>query len=180
MAVSHSEAIARAWVLAQPIVDAFIASAVRNHADAQDILQDVAVAILDGHTLPPSDRDFTAWAIGIARHKIADHFRRKSRLQPIMGDEVLQVVADAFAAHVDGWTAEGHALEHCLDRVKGDAKHLLDLRYRDGQSPQEIARRLGRTSDAIRASLLRVRRSLRECIERRLGHSRGLTASGGD
>jgi RNA polymerase sigma-70 factor (ECF subfamily) len=180
MAISHSEAVARAWVLVQPIVDAFISSAVRNRADAQDILQDVAVAILDGHSLPMSDRDFTAWSIGIARHKIADHFRRKSHRHLVMGDEVLQDVADAFAAHADAWTAEGHALEHCLDRVKGDAKHLLHLRYRDGHSPQEIAHRLGRTSEAIRASLLRVRRALRECIERRLGHSRGLTASGGD
>lgn len=180
MAVSHSEAVARAWVLAQPIVDAFISSVVRNHADAQDILQDVAVAILEGHSITPSGEDFTAWTIGVARHKIADHFRRKKRLQFVMADEVLRDVADAFAAQVDLWTAEGHALEQCLDRVKGDAKHLLDLRYRDGHSPQEIARRLGRTSDAIRASLLRVRRGLRDCIERRLGQSRGLTPTGGD
>ena len=29
----------------------------------------------------------------------------------------------------------------------------VDLRYREGHSPQEIARRFGRTSEAIRASL---------------------------
>lgn len=179
MAASHNEVVARAWVLAQPVIDAFISSAVRNHADAQDILQDVAVAILNGHSLPPSDETFTAWAIGIARHKIADHFRRKKRLHVMMGDDVLQVVADAFAARADVWTAEGHALERCLSRVKGDARRLLDLRYRDGHSPQEMARRLGRTSDAIRASLLRVRRGLRECIERRLGQSRRMTPAGG-
>ncbi len=180
MAVSPSEAVARAWVLAQPIVDAFISSAVRNHADTQDILQDVAVAILDGHSVPPTDRDFIAWAIGIARHKIADHFRRNGRRHLVMADDVLQNVADAFTAHADMWTAESHALEHCLHRVKGDPKYLLDLRYREGHSPQEIARRLGRTSEAVRASLLRVRKSLRECIERRLGRSRELSPSGGD
>jgi RNA polymerase sigma-70 factor (ECF subfamily) len=179
MAVSQNETVARAWVVAQPIVDAFISSAVRNYADAQDILQDVAVAILDGHSLPQSGGDLTAWAIGIARHKIADHFRRMKRTQRLMGEEVLQDVADAFAAQHEVWTAEGHALEHCLQRVKGEARDLLDLRYRDGYSPQEIARRLGRTSEAIRASLLRVRRGLRECIARRLGQSR-LTAAGGD
>ncbi len=180
MVVSSNPAVARAWVLAQPVVDAFISSAVRNCADAQDILQDVAVALLDGHSLPPSGKDFTPWAIGIARHKIADHFRRKSRQHLVMGDEVLQDIADAFAARADVWTAESHALEHCLNHVKGETKHLLDLRYREGHSPQEIARRQGRTSEAIRASLLRVRRGLRECIERRLGQSRELTPTGGD
>lgn len=180
MAVSNSEALARAWVVAQPIVDAFILSAVRNYADAQDILQEVAVAILDGHSVPLGAGDLTRWAIGIARHKIADHFRRQKRHRLVMGEQVLQDVADAFAAHGETWSAETDALEHCLSRVKGDAKYLLDLRYRDGHSPGEIARRCGRTSEAIRASLLRVRKGLRECIERRLGHSEGLTAAGGD
>jgi RNA polymerase sigma-70 factor (ECF subfamily) len=180
MAHSPHETIARAWVLAQPIVDAFISSAVRNDADAQDILQDVAVALLDGQSLPPSGGNFTAWAIGIARHKIADHFRRIKRLHPIMGDQLLQDVADAFAAKADVWTAEGHALEQCVDHVKGNSRRLLDLRYRDGHSPQEIANKLGRTSDAIRASLLRIRRGLRDCIERRLGQSQDLTPAGGD
>lgn len=180
MSISHSETVARAWVLAQPVVDAFICCAVRNHADAQDILQDVAVAVLDGQSVLPTGEAFTAWAVGIARHKIADHFRRKARQQVPMEEEVLQVVAEAFTARADAWTAEGHALEHCLSRVKGDARRLLDWRYRDGHSPQEMARRLGRTPEAIRSSLLRVRKGLRECIERRLGRSQGLTPSGGD
>jgi RNA polymerase sigma-70 factor (ECF subfamily) len=176
---SPSQVVAREWVLAQPVVDAFISAAVRNHADAQDILQDVAVAILDGHSPPPADAGFIAWSIGIARHKIADHFRRQNRLQALMEDRVLQGVADAFVAQAHAWTDEGHALEQCLGGVKGEAKHLLDLRYREGHSPQEIARKLGRSSDAIRASLMRVRRSLRDCIERRLGHAQPLTSTGG-
>jgi RNA polymerase sigma-70 factor (ECF subfamily) len=180
MPVSHSEAVARGWVLAQPIVDAFISSTVRNSADAQDILQDVAVAVLDGQSLAPSEEAFVAWTIGIARHKIADHFRREKRLHGTMDEELLQSVATAFVNRAEVWTAEDNALEQCLQSVKGEARHVLDLRYRDGHSPQEIARRLGRTSEAIRASLLRIRKGLRECIERRLGHSGELTPSGGE
>jgi RNA polymerase sigma-70 factor (ECF subfamily) len=180
MVRSQSEAVARAWVLAQPVVDAYITAAVRNFADAQDILQDVAVAVLDGAAHPPVDKSFAAWTIGIARHKIADHFRRQKRQQVPMDDDVLEVLAEAFAAPPDLWTAEGQALELCLRGVKGDARRLLDLRYREGHSPQEIARTTGRTPEAIRASLLRVRRSLRECIERRLGPRRAVSAAGGD
>ena len=176
---SRSQIVARAWVLAQPLVDAFISAAVRNHADAQDILQDVAVAVLDGNSQLPADTEFTPWAIGIARHKIADHFRRQKRLKILMEDQVLQGVADAFVAQAEVWSAEGNALEHCLGRVKGDAKHLLDLRYRDGRSPQEMAKELGRSSEAMRASLLRVRKALRECIERHLRQAQALITTGG-
>ncbi|HVS73232.1 MAG TPA: sigma-70 family RNA polymerase sigma factor [Phycisphaerae bacterium] len=175
---AQSPAVARAWVLAQPVVDAFISVAVRNHADAQDILQDVAVAVLDCNSMPPADAEFTPWAIGIARHKVADHFRRQKRQQVIMEEQVLHSVADAFARQTQAWTEEGHALELCLSNVKGDAKQLLDLRYREGHSPQEMARNLGRSSEAIRASLLRVRKALRECIERRLGRASELTPRG--
>lgn len=175
---TQNQVVARAWVLAQPVVDAFISVAVRNHADAQDILQDVAVAVVDNNSRPPADAEFTPWAIGIARHKIADHFRRQKRQQIIMEERVLQSVADAFAQQNQAWTEEGHALELCLSNVKGEARHLLDLRYREGHSPQEMARNLGRSSEAIRAALLRVRKALRECIERRLGRASELTPTG--
>jgi DNA-directed RNA polymerase specialized sigma24 family protein len=87
VSVSQSESVARAWVLAQPIVDALVWTAVRNQADALNTLQDVAVAILDGNHRSPANGEFTAWAIGVARHKVSDHFRRMNRRQVIMGDE---------------------------------------------------------------------------------------------
>jgi RNA polymerase sigma-70 factor (ECF subfamily) len=175
MSQANIESTARAWALAQPLVAAFISAAVRNYADSQDVLQEVAVAVFaDGggrgaNAHLPTASAFNAWALGIARHKIADHFRRKRR-HPVMMDEgLLDSVAAAFSQQPDSWTAQGQALEHCMNRVKGDAKKLLELRYQEGRTPEDIARALGRTAVAIRVSLHRVRAALRECVERRLG-----------
>jgi len=71
------------------------------------------------------------------------------------------------------------ALEHCMNRVRGDAKKLLELRYQEGRSPEDIAKSLGRTAVAIRVSLHRVRTALRDCVERRLGLPRLANESGG-
>jgi RNA polymerase sigma-70 factor (ECF subfamily) len=183
MSQANIESTARAWALAQPLVAAFISAAVRNYADSQDVLQEVAVAVFaDGGSAHPTTASaFNAWALGIARHKIADHFRRKRR-HPVMMDEgLLDSVAAAFSQQPDSWTAQGQALEHCMNRVKGDAKRLLELRYQEGRTPEDIARALGRTAVAIRVSLHRVRAALRECVERRLGplSAEGLGAGGG-
>src|SRR5690349_21755410 len=109
MSQANIESTARAWALAQPLVAAFITSAVRNYADSQDVLQEVAVAVLgDGGatTHPPTGSAFNAWALGIARHKIADHFRRKRRHPVMMDEALLDSVAAAFTQRPDAWTAQ--------------------------------------------------------------------------
>ena len=71
--------LARQWTAAQPGVSIFISSIIPNVHDAQDVLQDVAAAIFsydfEKQGVPAS---FRAWAMGIARHKAIDFYRRKS------------------------------------------------------------------------------------------------------
>jgi RNA polymerase sigma-70 factor (ECF subfamily) len=178
MTRSSIENIARAWARAQPVLNAFICACVQNYDDAQDVLQDTAVAVLAADALPPAEGQFNAWALGIARHKVADYYRRQQRHPVAMDAECLTAAALAFGEQVEAWTKEGAALEHCIRQVKGSARRLLELRYRESQSHEEIARITGRTVSSISVSLYRIRAGLRECIERRLG-IRKLAPDGG-
>ena len=72
--------VARLWVLAQPTVSAFIASLVRDFRDRDDVLQDVAVAVIDSFRSYDPSRPFVAWAIGIARNEVRHHLRRKGAI----------------------------------------------------------------------------------------------------
>ena len=45
--------------------------------------------------------------------------------------------------------------------------------YRQSQSALEIGQRIGKTETAVRMALMRVRRGLRGCIERRLALAAG-------
>lgn len=60
----------RMWTLAQPAVSAFITSVVRDFRDRDDVLQDVAVAVIESFGRWDPERPFAAWAIGVARNQV--------------------------------------------------------------------------------------------------------------
>jgi RNA polymerase sigma-70 factor (ECF subfamily) len=65
------------------------------------------------------------------------------------------------------------ALVHCLDRLSAKMRQAVELRYREGHKPAEIARRLGWTPEAIYVALSRARAALRSCIDERLAAEAG-------
>ncbi len=56
----------RQWTLAQPVVSAFLTSVVRDFRDRDDVLQDVAVAVVECFDRWDRERPFVAWAMGDA------------------------------------------------------------------------------------------------------------------
>ena len=79
-----------------PGVSAFITSIIRNFEDRNDILQDTAVAVVESFEKYDPAYNFTAWAIGIARNKIRNHFRSKPLLQTGFEEDVIDAIAAAF------------------------------------------------------------------------------------
>jgi hypothetical protein len=64
-----------------------------------------------------------------------------------------------------GWL---EAVELCLDEAGGQARSILAMRYRDGMSGAEIARRTKTTATAVHEALSRARASLARCVEGRV------------
>ena len=56
------------WTLAQPAVSAFVHAWVQDRAERDDVLQEVAVAVLESYEAYDPSRPFLPWALGIARH----------------------------------------------------------------------------------------------------------------
>jgi RNA polymerase sigma-70 factor (ECF subfamily) len=98
------------------------------------------------------------WLIGVARHKLADHWRREAREQ-----RLLRAVEAEESGAVDPWEAHLDVLRarQALGRIAPQHRAALTLRYLDGLSVPEVASVLGRTVDATEALLVRARRDLR-------------------
>jgi RNA polymerase sigma-70 factor (ECF subfamily) len=162
------EDVARKWAAAQPLVDSFISLLIPEYHDAQDVLQEVAVAVLSHNPSRGVPDSFNAWVIGIARNKAMDAHRRRSHNKLVFDSESLQLLADAHEqAHGDQGPLHD-AMEQCLKRLANKARNLLEMRYQDNLNPTEIARTMGSNIGAINVALHRVRAALRECIETRL------------
>jgi RNA polymerase sigma-70 factor (ECF subfamily) len=98
------------------------------------------------------------WLLGVARHKLADHYRRRhDRFTIPMGD--LPEPADP----ADDWDAalDRIVAESVLARLPEHHRTVLALRYMDDCSVPECAELIGRTVHATEALLVRARRAFR-------------------
>jgi RNA polymerase sigma-70 factor (ECF subfamily) len=160
------------WLAAQPIVGGFIASQIGDFNESQDVLQEVAMDVVKNFEHYDPSKPFLPWAIGIARYKIADFYRMNNFDRLVFDDAVIECIAVECEKLGSGSLVIQEALEHCLKRVEGRSRTMLDLRYRDGLSSAEIAGRLVGTITAVDTSLHRIRLALRKCILHRMDSGR--------
>lgn len=112
---------------------------------------------------------FRAWLKAIAGNKIraeVERYRREEANRLAYSERCL--LEEASPGTGAGESAEVEALQECLQAVPDPLQRLLQLKYREEQSSEEMARSLRRSVAWIRTNLCRVRQQLRECLDRKL------------
>ena len=99
-----------------------------------------------------------AWLVGVARHKLIDHWRRVEREQ-----RGLAAVGHDQEGSDNPWDEllDTEAAHSALLRVSAPQRLALTLRYLDGLSVPEVAEHLGRSVHATETLLARARAALR-------------------
>lgn len=125
---------------------------------AEDLTSETFLAAADAvRRRPPTDLT-VAWLIGIARHKLADHWRRRAR------EERLLTAVDAEPeVHDDTWDValDAMAARRTLAALGSHHRGALTLRYVDGLPVRDVAECLGRTEKATEVLLVRARAAFR-------------------
>lgn len=148
----------------------YIFACVRNHVDAEDILQNVSVAVTESIQHLQNEAGFLPWAREIARRRVLAHRRATRREMPI-DPELVQRLAEAADRLEQTQPASDHhaALLACLERLPPKSRKLIFMRYNGTvTSVSELAARFGRTVQAVYAQVKRIKAALRNCVERRL------------
>ncbi|MFC1763447.1 sigma-70 family RNA polymerase sigma factor [Planctomycetota bacterium] len=158
------------WTRAEPSVGRFVRSFIRDSSEAEDVLQEVALVIIERYASYDATQPFIGWALGISRRIVWTHLRNKyrDRDQGLILNNAIDQVSSAFERldpHVQDMK---DALVHCVGKVHGPGRRALLLRYEEGLELKQIANRLGKSANATGVLLYRVRTALRECIDRRL------------
>ncbi|MGH9272982.1 MAG: RNA polymerase sigma factor [Ilumatobacteraceae bacterium] len=142
-------------------VHGYLFARCRDRSTAEDLTADVFMGAVDGIRRSVPSEVTTAWLIGIARHKLVDHWRRVEREQ-----RRLRAVADDPAERVedDPWDVELDALaaHDTLARLGANHRAALTLRYLDGLSVAEVAAAIDRTVHATEALLVRAKQAFRQ------------------
>ena len=105
-----------------------------------------------------------AWLIGIARHKLVDHWRRAEREQRTLALTDTYVVEDRWDVTLDAIDAH-----ETLAELAPHHRSVLTLRYLDGMPVATVAQHIRRTTGATEVLLVRARRAFRTAHEARRG-----------
>lgn len=160
--------LAARWTQAQPTVAAFVSSLVPNFHDAEDVLQCVAIALVNKADGFDPSKPFVAWALGIARIEVL-RFRSKAHQDRLVfDDQVIDRVFEAYQSTLAELEEKKGAMAWCVGQVQGKAGRVLELHYLREQKPAQVAQTLGMSANAVFVTLHRVRLALRECIRNRL------------
>lgn len=164
----NSQNAIRYWTLAQPILSAYVTSVVRDFRDRDDVLQSIAVAVLESFPSYDPSRPFIAWAAGIARHQLGTYLRERKRNCILFDAETVERLATAFEQLPGEQTHPYEGLHECLAKLDDRARQMCVLRYDNDLKPAAMASLLGMTPNAVAKALQRIRDQLRRCIEKRV------------
>lgn len=133
----------------------------RSRDLAEDLTSEVFMGAVAGIRRHPTTDVTTAWLIGIARHKLVDHWRRaereQRRLRAVADDPTSEPPADPWDVELDALAAQD-----ALERLGAHHRAVLTLRYLDGLPVREVATVLERTEHATEALLVRAKRAFRD------------------
>jgi RNA polymerase sigma-70 factor (ECF subfamily) len=143
---------------ALPQVYGYLLPRCGSQAVAEDLTGETFLAAVAAVQKATVERLTVAWLVGVARHKLVDHWRRKAR-----DDRNVQVAADTLVTEDDPWDEQldASAAHTALAQLRGHHRAALTLRYLDGLSVPEVAEHLGRTVHATEALLVRARSAFR-------------------
>lgn len=156
----------RLFTTNEPAVRAFVRSLVPALADANDVMQEVAIVLWRKFAEYDSHEDFRRWAFGVAKFKVLAWQRDQARDRHVFGEDMTEVLATEAVERADHLAQRREALRVCLEKLPADQRELVASAYESGVRIDALASGLGRTAMALYKQLHRIRLALVECTRR--------------
>jgi RNA polymerase sigma factor (sigma-70 family) len=152
------------------LVSAIALGVVNDVSTSEDIAQDVYLQAWQGLRRLRAPESFLPWLRQLTRHRSHDVLRRRKRTGPSLDDEALSQLEDPKADPQEALlTREEHArLTHALEGLPDDAREVLVLFYREGQSVAQVSVLLELSEVAVKKRLSRAREQLRTRLDEEL------------
>lgn len=145
----------------------YIARLLGNPNEAQNILQETNLVLWRKSSDFCPGTNFSAWARNVAYWQVRAYVRDRQRDRHVFSEELMQQLAKR--EEDEEFEPEMRiALRHCLSEVSPSNLDMLRQRYEGGLSIQDLALNVGKTPTSVKVGLLRMRRALMKCIERKI------------
>ncbi len=146
-----------------PRVYRFALSRLGDPAEAEDVTQEVFFTVFNALGSFRGRSSLLVWIFGITRHTVIRRFRRvRPRLESLEGSSAREVPSREVPT--DRRVDARRMLGRCEDVIHAELtslqRRIFHLKHLRGQSIRAIASSLGKSEDAIKANLYRMRRAI--------------------
>jgi RNA polymerase sigma-70 factor (ECF subfamily) len=167
----HEQFVER-FIRSQDRIYAYVVTMLPNRADAEEVFQQTSLLLWKKWQQFDAERDFVAWACGMAHHEVQNFLRKHGRRGRVyLSDDVLAEVAQTRLDLHDTLEVRRQALVQCLEKLGETQRSVLERCYAGTQSIKTIAAELGQTPNALYMTLKRLRRALFDCVNRAVAES---------
>lgn len=150
----------------QTMLRGYCEAALGHGEDAKDAWQRTNVVLWRKAQEWDPVSKFLPWALGVARYEVLSVIRDRQRERIVFDNDVAELMADTAVSFAETSGARRDALTHCLTKLNPRQRMVLSAHYLSGHTQSEIASEQGMGLSAVKVLLLRLRRSLAECIEK--------------
>ena len=143
----------------------YVAVLVPNVADAEDIVQQTAIALWEKFDAYDPNQPFTPWACRFALNKARQWIERRQRWQALLEGGLAEELAQRREELRPELEVRLKHLEGCLNKLPEEQRSLVEGYYYRRDSIEKLAETSSRTVAATYKTLQRVRQALQSCIE---------------
>ena len=143
----------------------YVAALVPNVADAEDIVQQTALALWEKFDEYDPVQPFTPWACRFALNKARQWTDRRQRWQALLAEGLAEELAQRREELKPEFERRLSHLENCLGKLPPEQRTLVEGYYYRRSPIQTISVEAGRSIEATYKTLQRIRAMLQRCIE---------------
>lgn len=144
----------------------YVVSRVTHRQDAEDVVSDIFLRVIKNldQLRHRQQTSFASWLFVIARHAIADHYRRNGHFENHipLEDAEPSAPAEKQPDYIVGENEEAAYLYRMILTLPERKREIITLRYYGGLRNQEIAEVLGIGEKTVSAYLSRALNDLEE------------------
>ncbi|MBF0196798.1 MAG: sigma-70 family RNA polymerase sigma factor [Planctomycetes bacterium] len=134
-----------------------------NNDVAEDIVQQSFIQVFNNLNQYDNRYPFSSWVSGITRNQCLMYLRSQS-IQLKHLSAYRELISDDYEKEEPD-NIRMDALSSCQQNLQGESSSIIQLKYNEGLTFEEIANRIGRSVNATAQMASRIRIKLKQCVE---------------
>lgn len=151
----------------------FCISILAGDQGAEDVIQEANRVILEKADEFEPGTNLQAWAFEIVRWQAMAYCKRRQRENKLLFNTELIDSLLERSLQLDSRQAEQMgALTSCIEKLDDADRSVLRGRYWSEKTLAEFSQEIGRTVDALKRALFKIRKQLRACVRQTLAEQK--------